>query len=373
MESNQVFISVQNLAPNQGTALTPVWVGLHDGEFDTYDRDTAASPGLESLAEDGAIETLSAEFDQSRAGTTQGAVAGAEGPIQPGESTGAFFEVENSEGQGQYLNYAAMVLPSNDFFVANGDPLAHQIFDNEGNFVGADFTVAGSEVLDAGTEVNDEIPENTAFFGQETPNTGVDENGVIRLADGFIEGGAILSSEDFANADFTAPDYQVARIRVLNFIGGDDTNETFAGTAADDYIIGNQGNDVIRGRQGNDQLKGGRGKDRLFGGNGDDELFGGRGRDYLFGGAGNDTLAGRSGNNVLNGGDGADVFALVGNGTANIEDFSTDDRIQLGSSLQFADLAITQNNQNTVIAVADNTLAVLENVDASTINESVFV
>jgi hypothetical protein len=50
---------------------------------------------------------------------------------------------------------------------------AHAIFDEAGNFIGADFIVLGSNVLDAGSEVNDEIPANTAFFGQMAPNTGV--------------------------------------------------------------------------------------------------------------------------------------------------------------------------------------------------------
>ena len=107
-----------------------------------------------------------------------------------------------------------MVLPSNDFFIANGNPLTHQIFDDAGSFLGADFIVQGSEVLDAGTEVNDELPENTAFFGQSAPNTGVTENGVVELAGGFIPGGNILSSDDFFNGDFTASGYEVARIRV---------------------------------------------------------------------------------------------------------------------------------------------------------------
>jgi Ca2+-binding RTX toxin-like protein len=63
--------------------------------------------------------------------------------------------------------------------------------------------------------VNDEIPANTAFFGQMAPNTGVSENGVVELAEGFIPSGPILSSEDFFNADFTAEGFEVARIRVF--------------------------------------------------------------------------------------------------------------------------------------------------------------
>jgi len=108
-----------------------------------------------------------------------------------------------------------MIIPSNDFFIANGNERLHPIFDEMGNFIGADFIVFGSNVLDAGSEVNDEIPGNTAFFGQQAPNTGTSENGVVTLADGFMPNGNILSDPMFANADFTAEGFQVARIRVF--------------------------------------------------------------------------------------------------------------------------------------------------------------
>jgi hypothetical protein len=36
------------------------------------------------------------------------------------------------------------------------------------------------------TEVNDEEAANVPLLGQETPNTGVDENGVVTSATGFI-------------------------------------------------------------------------------------------------------------------------------------------------------------------------------------------
>ena len=86
---------------------------------------------------------------------------------------------------------------------------------NKATFIGADFVVLGSNVLDAGSEVNDEIPANTAFFGQMTPDTGVSENGVVKLAEGFLPEGPILIDPMFSNADFTAADFQVARIRVF--------------------------------------------------------------------------------------------------------------------------------------------------------------
>ncbi|MEM9151642.1 MAG: spondin domain-containing protein [Cyanobacteria bacterium P01_F01_bin.3] len=212
MSLNQVTVTIDNAAPTAGTNLTPLWVGFHNGEFDTYDRGRPVSPGLESLAEDGDTALISQEFALSGLGDVDGTLGNA--PIAPGASVRQTFNVDVSEGR--FFNYASMVLPSNDTFIANGNPVVHEIFDEEGNFLGADILVTGSQALDAGTEVNDELPVNTAFFGQQTPNTGVDENGVVQLSEGFnpVGSGGILDDARFVNADFTAPDYQIARIRV---------------------------------------------------------------------------------------------------------------------------------------------------------------
>jgi len=216
--STTVTVSIENLSPENGAFLTPLWFGFHDGTFDTYDRGRPSSPGLESLAEDGATDLISQEFDLASFGTVQGTILGPDGtpgPIDPGETATFTVELDPTDPGSRFFNYASMIIPSNDFFIANGNERAHAIFDEAGNFIGADFIVFGSNVLDAGTEVNDEIPANTAFFGQMAPNTGVTENGVVTLAEGFIPDGPILSSEDFSNADFTAEGFQVARIRVF--------------------------------------------------------------------------------------------------------------------------------------------------------------
>ncbi|MEO0519651.1 MAG: spondin domain-containing protein [Cyanobacteria bacterium P01_A01_bin.116] len=212
-----IKITVDNLSPENGTLLTPAWFGFHDGNFDLYDRNEPITAGLERLVEDGTIEPLNAEFLAAGAGSVQGAIVGPEltaGPIDPGESTSFTIDLDGSAESSRYFSYASMVIPSNDFFIANGNPLAHQIFDDMGNFLGADFVVAGSEVLDGGTEVNDELEANTAFFSQATPDTGVTEGGGVTLAAGFEPGGRILSEPRFSNADFTADGFEVARFRV---------------------------------------------------------------------------------------------------------------------------------------------------------------
>ena len=49
-EDSVVTVRIENLSPPNGTFLTPVWFGIHDGSFDLFDVGTAATAGLESLA-----------------------------------------------------------------------------------------------------------------------------------------------------------------------------------------------------------------------------------------------------------------------------------------------------------------------------------
>lgn len=123
------------------------------------------------------------------------------------------FNLDGSQPSSRYFSYASMVIPSNDAFIGNGDPIAHQVFDGVGNFPGADFLVLGTAVRDAGTKVNDEIPASTAALGQTVPDTGAVEQGTVQMHFGFIPGGNILT--DFPGADLTESGYQSARIRVI--------------------------------------------------------------------------------------------------------------------------------------------------------------
>ena len=377
----QLTIEIENLAPTNGTLLTPVWFGIHNGTFDTYDRGRPASPGLEQLAEDGNVDGINREFNLAGFGTVQGAVlgsAGAPGPIDPGETATVTVAIDGSNPTSRYFSYASMIIPSNDFFIANGNERAHQIFDDQGNFLGADFTILGSQILDAGSEVNDEVPANTAFFGQQTPNTGVTENSVVRVATGFIPGGPILSSARFANADFTATNYQVVRFRIFNTINGGDDRDNLTGTDRDDLINGNGGNDRLIGGLGNDKLVGGLGDDLIEGGSGNDYLYGNEGNNRLRGGDGDDILTGGAGFNVLAGGEGSDRFVLAtGAGFDTIADFNlgSSDRLSLSGGFSFGDLTITaagRNGRNTVISAGSDELALLRNVSAASITEAVF-
>ena len=79
-------------------------------------------------------------------------MGGGIGPIAPGASTSKRLTIDANSSLNQYFSYAAMVIPSNDAYVANGNPLAHALFDESGNFIGAEITILGTSVNDAGTD-----------------------------------------------------------------------------------------------------------------------------------------------------------------------------------------------------------------------------
>lgn len=228
-ESTRVIVTIENLAPQAGTFQTPHWVGFHDGvAFDTYNGGTpanslpiAGSEAIERLAEDGTTDPLARDFGLLAPQGVQGVIAGPNGPIGPGEIARQSFVLDSANPNHRFFSYASMVIPSNDFWYSNGNPQAHPVFDESGAFVAQNFIVTQDDVLDAGTEVNDELPENTAFFGQQTPNTGVDENGVILdFGDpsGLVafrqpeDGGNILAEPRFAMADFALDGYPLVKI-----------------------------------------------------------------------------------------------------------------------------------------------------------------
>ncbi|MEM1230825.1 MAG: spondin domain-containing protein [Pseudomonadota bacterium] len=217
-----VVVIAENGAPARGALQTPIWVGIHDGSFDIYDRGVPLGAGslvdaeaVERLAEDGTTGPISAEFANALPGAPQATLVGPTGPLVSGGFSARTFNV-NPETD-QYFSYASMVIPSNDAFIANGNPVAHRLFNDSGRFVGANFAVPGTAVLDAGTEVNDEIAANTAFLNQAGPNIGVPESNPVELHEGFRTDGTfpdgVLTHPVFGAADFLAPNYRAAEFR----------------------------------------------------------------------------------------------------------------------------------------------------------------
>ena len=178
--AQRVRVEVENLQPADGFFFTPVWTGFHNGSFDLFNSGSAASAGLELIAEEGDFSVLSSEFAGSG---TDGAVFSPGGfpgaPVfDPGELSSAVFDIGPND---RYFSFASMVIPSNDAFFGNGDPLAYELFDANGNFNGPlTINILGEDIYDAGTEVNDTLGAAFSAIG----GTSTDENGVVGLHPG---------------------------------------------------------------------------------------------------------------------------------------------------------------------------------------------
>jgi hypothetical protein len=234
-----ITVTVENLAPQSGFFVTPVWVAFHNGSFDTFDENRPLTPGgaFEPLVEDGVTGPISALFRASPAAlaggiddTIRGNTAGVTTPavFDPGERNSLTLDVNPAAGR--FFTFAAMVIPSNDAFIGNDDPLAVPVFGATGNFLGpVTFTVLGASVRDAGTELNNE--QNAAFFNQPTNGLGTTTADPVLPHPGLLgsagnPGGArvILGGTstapvpgvffDAANADFTQPGVGVLRVTI---------------------------------------------------------------------------------------------------------------------------------------------------------------
>lgn len=341
----ELRISVKNEAGDGGTYLTPFFAGFHDGAFDLFEKGQTASAGLEALAEDGNFAPLGAELTAASAGA-QTAVAGG-APIRPGQVVSTTVHVNGSLNA--YAVLGAMVLPSNDAFVGTADPL--KLFSGTGRFLGEQtIRFAGSNVYDAGTEVNSEQASDVPLIGQSSPNTGATEGGVVDLHVGFngslgnpggnqgILGATNAFGEivDPVAADFTRPDAEIATVHIntVERTEGSDRRDFISGSRSDDIVNAGDGNDLIFGRSGWDVLNGEDGNDRIFGGRGDDEINGGNGRDYLVGGSGDDRIDGGAGRDKLLGGKGDDLLN-GGEGRDWISGGSGDDTIGGGTGQDY--------------------------------------
>ena len=136
---------------------------------------------LERIAEDGNAQPLMDAFEASDASGIQTLLVNSgEVPVYaPDEGRRVTLMLDPMDPNHRYLSFAAMVIPSNDAFIGNDNPTAFLIFNESGELVFNGVLTVGSMIYDAGTEVNDEAPENIPLMMQSVPNTGMDENGSV--------------------------------------------------------------------------------------------------------------------------------------------------------------------------------------------------
>ena len=141
-----------------------------------------AGHGLEGLAEDGMVSDLAEYLEMAPKAKESGIFntpsgAGNPGPILPGH----YYEIEFEANPGQSINFATMLIQSNDLFFAPDDT-GIPLFD-KGEPISGDVTMY-VELWDAGTEVN-QFPGagNYQAPRQDEADMGMDENGVLQVVD----------------------------------------------------------------------------------------------------------------------------------------------------------------------------------------------
>lgn len=219
-QAAKLIVKVENLASTGSLNLSPLFVAFHNGSFDTFNTGAAALPGLQPLAELGNASGLAARLGTTDPGASWGLipVPGASGlpQIEPGESGSKMFTVDGT--MNRFFSYGAMVVPSNDAFVSNDNPIAFQLFGAGGGFLGnKSILLTGSDVWDAGTEVNGLF--GSAFIVGQDATLHTAEGGVVMHHPGFgvFDGQLMPNGQIFnaANANVGAGrDFWLARITI---------------------------------------------------------------------------------------------------------------------------------------------------------------
>ena len=157
--SVNVIVKIENLAPVNSVSYAPLHLGFNNGSFDAFNIGAVAGAGIVSVAEGGAGGQWQADFAAADPTATRGTIGGL---LQPGGIQSMSFLVDTALNP--YFSFAAMAVPSNDFFIGNDSPTEYKLFNNGGSQLQiGSITVKAHEIWDAGSEVYD--PSAAAFVG----------------------------------------------------------------------------------------------------------------------------------------------------------------------------------------------------------------
>ena len=168
-----VTVTVTNLAAPNAVSFAATQLGFHRGAFDAFNIGQAATAGIISVAEPGTGGQWQADFAAADPTATRGAIAG--GALLPGQSRSSSFIVD--AGLNRFFTFAAMVVPSNDFFIGNDNPMQYRMFDDAGNLLITSISQRYSQIWDAGSEAFD--PLNAAFVAGGNSANRTPQNGVV--------------------------------------------------------------------------------------------------------------------------------------------------------------------------------------------------
>ncbi len=169
-------VTITNNQDAGGLYLTPFLTVLHDGSYDAFDAGAPASIGVETVAETGNTAPEAANAGSNPANLVTTITGSDKTPLPPvlapGETTTVVLNADPTTNR--YLSFLSMVIPTNDSFLGNDNPMAYEVYAADGSFTGlAPIQIFGANIWDAGTEANDN--EGAAFSangGTATDTTG---------------------------------------------------------------------------------------------------------------------------------------------------------------------------------------------------------
>lgn len=177
-QSVEIEVTVQNLAPTNSVTFAPLRVGFHNGTYDAFNEGETATAPIISIAEGGSGSDWFPAFGAADPTATLGTViSDPAGPLLPGATASAVFTVDASLNR--FFTFASMVVPSNDHFIGNDSATQYELFDNSGNLLINNITQFGSDIWDAGSEVND--PANAAFLVGGNNGDRIADNGTVEF------------------------------------------------------------------------------------------------------------------------------------------------------------------------------------------------
>ena len=207
----EVKVTVRNLAATDSISFAPLRLGFNSGTFDAFNIGQVATAPIISVAEGGSGSAWLPAFMAADPTATVGSVAGL---LTPGATLNASFMVDAALNR--FFTFAAMVLPSNDFFIGNDSPTEYRLFDNAGQLLIHDIGLKANEIWDAGSEAFD--PAHAAFVVGGNNDLRTPQNSVVALNfaelarfDGLTTGaGYVFNSGLTANTDVYRISFEVA-------------------------------------------------------------------------------------------------------------------------------------------------------------------
>ena len=172
----QVTVNIENLAPANSVTVAPLHLAFNNGSFDAFNLGQVPNAAIISVAEGGAGGAWQAAFGAADPTATRGIIGG---PLVPGASKTATFLVDSTLNP--YFTFAAMVVPSNDFFLGNDSPTEYLLFSAGGALQIPSITIKARELWDAGSEVFD--PAAAAFVGNNSLRTPQGSNVALNFAE----------------------------------------------------------------------------------------------------------------------------------------------------------------------------------------------